>query len=104
MYSLKITAVFAVVFILTLPGCAVTYVDSSGYEHSIGLIHQKVNVKNEILYIEKRSLGLNIGLSETDGGITLGYKNSTRVFAPEDTKITVDNRKEQVIVDIDKYE
>jgi hypothetical protein len=71
-------------------GCAISFVDKDGYEHSIGFIHQKVKLDGNLLYVQKRSAGLNVNLSQSDAGINLGYKNSYRVFVAENMILTLD--------------
>ncbi|MBL4673540.1 MAG: hypothetical protein JKX81_14870 [Arenicella sp.] len=73
-----------------ISGCALSFVDKDGYEHSIGLIHQKVKLDGNLLYVQKSTVGLNVNLSQSDAGINLGYKNSYRVFVAQNMVLAID--------------
>lgn len=85
---MKLLAI-ALITVMT-SGCAISFVDKDGYEHSIGLIHQKVKLDGNLLYVQKSTAGLNMNFSQSDGGINLGYKNSYRVFVAENMVLTLD--------------
>jgi len=83
--------VLAITIMATLiSGCALSFVDKDGYEHSIGLIHQKVKLDGNLLYVQKSTAGLNVNFSQSDGGINLGYKNSSRVFLADNMVLAID--------------
>jgi hypothetical protein len=75
---------------IMISGCALSFVDKDGYEHSIGFIHQKVKLDGNLLYVQKSTAGLNVNLSQSDAGINLGYKNSYRVFVAENMVLAID--------------
>jgi hypothetical protein len=86
--QMKFLATMAMAMMIS--GCALSFVDKDGYERSIGLIHQKVKLDGNLLYVEKSTAGLNLNFSQSDGGINLGYKNSSRVFLADDMVLAID--------------
>lgn len=90
------------IMLVLLNACTFNYVDRNGFENSIGFMHQKIKIEKQIVYVEKSSIGLNLGLSKTDAGANLGYKNTIRVFVPENTVIDIDRQPHLVDVDIKK--
>ena len=51
---------FAIALVAVMTsGCALSFVDKDGYEHSIGFIHQKVKLDGNLLYVQKSTTGLN---------------------------------------------
>lgn len=86
---IKAAAILALLMMAS--GCAFSFVDKDGYEHSIGFIHQKVKLDGNLLYVEKSTAGLNLNLSKSDAGINLGYKNSHRVFLADNLVLKVDS-------------
>lgn len=85
-----------------LGGCSVTYTDNNGYEHSFGLVHQKIKTTDQMIYLQKDTIGVNVSLSSEDGGATIGYKNSVRVFVPEDSVLTIDNQEGEIKANLKK--
>lgn len=93
----------ALAITLLMTGCSLTYTDQNGYEHSFGLVHQEVRKTDGTVYWEKNTLGLDVNLSSTDGGTTLGYKKSIRVFVPEDSVLTIDRQDNDINASIEKF-
>tara|TARA_R110000868_G_scaffold280475_1_gene540631 strand:+ start:599 stop:775 length:177 start_codon:yes stop_codon:yes gene_type:complete len=49
-----------------------------------------------MVYLEKDSIGLNINLTAEDGGATIGYKKSTRIFVPDNSILTFENKDDEI--------
>lgn len=88
---------------LLLSGCAISYVDKSGFEHTVGLFHAKVKIDHQLLHVQRESIGLNLSLAEGDAGFNIGYKNSYRVFVPNNVIMYSDvDGPEHTIVEVSK--
>ncbi|MEA3236044.1 hypothetical protein OP492_15450 [Pseudomonas mosselii] len=94
--------VVAVAATLLLSGCSLTYRDDDGVEHSFGLVHQKIKTTDEMVYIEKNYYGASLSLTPDDGGASLGYKKTVRVFVPEDSVLAIDNQKGEINTNLEK--
>ncbi|WP_409277097.1 hypothetical protein [Pseudomonas defluvii] len=86
-----------------LGGCSITYKGNDGVEHSFGLVYQKTKATDEMIYLEKHYYGVSLNLVPDDAGATIGYKNSVRVFVPEDAILTIDNPADDIKARLDKF-
>lgn len=94
-------SVFAITFLLT--GCSVSFIDKDGFEHTYGIFHSSVKVSDNTIFIEKTTIGLNLGLATSDEGLTLGFKNSQRVFLKNDMIVSINKDDNTTDVTVESY-
>lgn len=97
---IRVTIILIVVSIVN--GRAYSYLDEKGNEHTVGLFFYKSYFTGKLIYSDKTTLGLSMELSESDGYFGIGYRNSIRVFVPDNSLLSVDKEYNNVHIDLEK--
>ncbi len=91
--------ILTIVVTVLLSGCAISYTDDVGFEHSIGLVHSKVKVTDELIMVGKTSFGFTLDMTDTEQGFNLGFKSQERVYLKNDLSLSIDRNKREVSVE-----
>lgn len=91
--------ILIIVVTALLSGCAISYTDEVGFEHTIGLIHSKVKVTDELIMLDKASFGFTLDMTDTEQGFNLGFKSQERVYLKNDLSLSIDRNNREVSVE-----